>query len=143
MTTIFIILSGIIIVIAVVISRFIRDLNKDSRDLQNQSLAQKFSIIASAINDVAYRGKGQIMPLDKRSFNLYEEGQNQIIQFYYSTGSLTITWKYKYFQQEVVHTRDFYNVRKINVSGQQKIAESMINEMQKIIAKHQNNVLGT
>ena len=39
--------------------------------------------------------------------------QNQIIKFQYSTGHLTITWKYKYFQKEIVHERQFNDVRNL------------------------------
>lgn len=129
-------------IIGFILFRFFSDLNKDNYDLQGQSLAEKFSVITAAINDAAYNGRGQVTTLDKRSFNLYEDGQNQIINFQYGTGHLTITWKYKYFQKEVVHERQFNNVRNLSIFEQQKIADRMIMEMSQVVENHKNNVIG-
>ena len=119
---------------------FIGALYKDKTDLQNQSLSEKFSVVVSAINKAAFNGYGTVTVLNKRSFNLYEDGQNQIINFFYSTGHLTITWKYKYFQKEVVHERKFNDVRNITIFQQNKIAEQMISEMDMIVARHQASI---
>lgn len=89
-----------IIVIAIIgyfLIRFIIDLNKDNYDLQSQTLSEKFQFLVDALNEAAFNGMGSVTNLDKRSFNLYHTGQNQIINFMFSTGHLTITWKYKYF----------------------------------------------
>ena len=109
--------------------------------LQGQSLSEKFKFTVEALNDAAYNGRGSITTLDKRRFNLYENGSNQIIHFNYSTGHLTITWKYKYFQKEIVHEKQFNEVRNLSLFEQQKLAEVMIKEMMTIIANHQNNVI--
>ena len=119
---------------------FIGALYRDTTDLQNQSLSEKFSVVVSAINKAAFNGYGTVTVLNKRSFNLYEDGQNQIINFFYSTGHLTITWKYKYFQKEVVHERQFNDVRNITIFQQNKIAEQMISEMDMIVARHQASI---
>lgn len=132
----------IIAIIAFILIRFFRALNKDNYDLQRQTLSEKFKFIVDILNDAAFNGKGSVTPLNKRSFNLYQEGQNQIINFMYGTGHLTITWKYKYFQKEVVHERQFNDTRNLSIFEQQKIAEIMIDEMAIIIKNHQNNVLG-
>lgn len=137
-----VIIMLIIIVVAVIVFRFLFALNQDSYDLQGQTLSHKFQVIVNTLNADAYRGRGHVTSLDKRSFNLYEDGQNQIIHFHYSTGHLTITWKYKYFQKEVIHERQFNDVRNLSLFEQQKIAEVMIKEMTLVIANHKNNVLG-
>jgi len=121
--------------------RFFSDLNKDNYDLQSQSLNEKFAVIVNALNNEVFFGNARVTILDKRSFNLYEEGQNQIIHFLYSTGHLTITWKYKYFQKEVVHERQFNNVRNLSIFEQQKIADIIIREMARVIEVHKNNVI--
>jgi len=136
---IWVIVIGIIVFI---LFRFLTDLNKDNYDLQGQSLAEKFKFTVESLNDSAYNGQGSVTTLDKRSFNLYEDGSNQIIQFVYGTGHLTITWKYKYFQKEVVHEKQFNDVRNLSLFEQQKIARIMIKEMAVVIANHQNNVIG-
>jgi hypothetical protein len=133
-----------IIVIAIIgyfLIRFIIDLKKDDYDLQSQTLSEKFQFLVDALNEAAFNGMGTVTTLDKRSFNLYQTGQNQIINFMYSTGHLTITWKYKYFQKEVVHEKIFNNVRNLSIFEQQRIAEIMVSEMAVVISNHQNNVL--
>jgi len=131
----------IIAVITFFIVRFLIDLNKDNHDLHGRKLSEKFKFIVDVLNETAFNGKGTVTQLDKRSFNLYHEGQNQIINFTYSTGNLTITWRYKYFQKEVVHEKQFNDTRNLSIFEQQSIAEIMINEMVNIIAIHKNNVL--
>ena len=131
----------IITIIVIVIFRFISDLNKDNYDLQGKSLAEKFSMVISTINDAAFSGGGRVISINKRQFNLYEEGQNQIVCFGYSTGHLTIIWKYKYYQKEVSYEKIFRDVRNLSLFEQQRIANVMIDEMNLVIAKHQSNVL--
>ena len=87
----------ILVIVGIVLFNFANDLNKDNYDLQHQNVHEKFATITGALNAFAFNGKGSVIPLDKRSYNLYEDGKNQIINFNYSTGHLTITWKYKYF----------------------------------------------
>lgn len=94
------------------------------------------------INEADFNGTGSVTELDKREFNLYEDGQNQIIKFHYSSGHLTITWKYKYYQKEIVHEKQFDNVRNISLFDQQKIAQQMISEMTVVVQRHKNDVLG-
>jgi len=131
----------IIIIVVIILFRFFNDLNKDNSDLQGQTLADKFQFLVIDLNEAAFNGNGRVTTLDKRSFNLYQDGQNQIINFNYSTGHLTITWKYKYFQKEIVHEKQFNDVRNLSIFEQQKLATIMVNEMNAIVEKHQNNVL--
>jgi hypothetical protein len=113
----------IITILLIILGRFFNDLKKDNYDLQGQLLSEKFKFIVEMLNDTAFNKHGEIIVLDKKSFNLYQESQNQIIHFNYSTGHLTITWKYKYFQKEVIHEKIFRDVRNISMFEQQKIAE--------------------
>ena len=85
--------------------------------------------------------QGSITRIEKRQFNLYKQGSNQLIMFHYSTGSLTIKWMYKYLQKEVVHERVFYDVRNLSLIEQDKISKSFVQEMAKVIANHKNDVL--
>lgn len=132
----------IIGVVGYILFNFMSSLNKDNQELAYQALDDKFKVIVANLNQAAYRGNGKVTRLDKRSFNLYEDGQNQIINFHYSTGHLTITWKYKYFQKEVIHKRQFDNVRNLSIFEQQQISDTMMQEMQIVVAKHQRDVLG-
>ena len=132
----------VIVIIGYILIRFFISLSKDNDDLQGRTLDDKFNVIVNVINDAAFNGRGSVTTLDKREFNLYEEGQNQTIKFQYSTGHLTITWKYKYFQKEVVHKRQFNDVRNLSLFEQQKIGEQMIKEMAIVVERHKNNVIG-
>jgi hypothetical protein len=132
----------VIAIIGIILFRFFSSLSKDNDDLQGRTLDDKFNVIVNMINDAAFDGNGSVTTLDKREFNLYEDGQNQIIKFQYSTGHLTITWKYKYFQKEIVHERQFNDVRNLSLFDQQKIGEQMIKEMAIVVERHKNNVIG-
>ena len=131
----------LILLAAFIFITFLWDLNKDNDDLGGGTLSEKFSIVVHLINDAAFHGLGRVTFLHKRSFNLYQEGSNQIINFSYSTGHLTITWKYKYFQSEIKHERQFNNVRNLSVFQQQKLANAIILEMFEKIDQHQMAVL--
>ncbi|WP_321516605.1 hypothetical protein [Marinifilum fragile] len=131
----------IIIIGVIILFSFFNSLNKDNHELNQQSLPEKFQFVVNTLNKAAYNGNGNITILNKRSFNLYENGQNQIINFHYSTGHLTITWKYKYFHKEIIHEKQFDDVRNLSLFEQQKMAEVMINEMSVIIEKHQSDIL--
>ena len=128
-------------IVGFIMIRFFSDLNKDNTDLQGQPLSKKFTVIVNSINEAAYGGMGKVTILDKRSFNLYQDQKNQIINFQYGTGHLTITWKYKYFQKEIVHEKQYNDVRNLSLFEQQKIADNMISEMEQVIENHKNNVI--
>ena len=132
----------VIAIIGIILFSFFSSLSKDNDDLQGRTLPEKFNVIVNMINEAAFNGDGSVTTLDKREFNLYEDGQNQIIKFQYSTGHLTITWKYKYFQKEIVHERQFNDVRNLSLFEQQKIGEQMIREMAVVVERHKNNVIG-
>ncbi|AFC26803.1 hypothetical protein [Saprospira grandis] len=128
-------------ILAYSLFKFSSALSEDRYELEEQSLAEKFSTVVHTLNQAAFNGQGKIVPLDQRSFNLWQQGKNQIINFHYSTGHLSICWKYKYLQKELVHERQFDNVRNLSLLEQQQLAERMIQEMRPLIAQHQQNVL--
>jgi hypothetical protein len=115
--------------------------NKDNSDLESTTVDEKFKLIVNLLNDFAFNRNGQVTMTSKRSFNLYDQHSNQIIQFHYSTGHLTITWRYKYFQKEVVLEKQFNNVRNLSLFEQENIAKRMISEMTVIVEKHKRNTL--
>ena len=131
----------IVLLVIAILGKFFWDYSKDNDDLNYQPLHEKFGVIVEMINQEAFNGLGTISKFDKREFNLYQDMQNQIIKFQYGTGNLTITWRYKYFQKEVVHERQFNNVRNLSLFEQQNIGEQIINEMIYVIEKHKINVL--
>jgi len=131
----------IFVIFGFILFKFLSDVNKDNSDLA-EGLANKFKYVVQEINNAAFSGEGDIQFNDRRQFNLYKQHSNQIVFFQYGTGILTITWRYKYFQKEVVHEKNFYNVRNLSVFEQQNIAYQMISEMASVIESHQALVLG-
>lgn len=122
--------------------KFFFAMEQDNHELRNESLSEKFGVIIQAINNAAFNGNGSVTYLDKRSVNLYLDGENQIIHFRYGTGHLTVIWKFKYFQKEVIHEKAFNNVRNLSIFEQQRLAELMITEMQYIVNNHKRSVMG-
>jgi hypothetical protein len=126
--------------VAYFLIKFLMSLSNDNDDLADQSLSEKFAVIVRVINNVSFNGNAEIITIDKREFYLFEEGNNQMVFFMYSTGSLTITWKYKYFQKEIIHEKHFDNVRNLSIFEQTNRANQMINEMELVVAKHKNHI---
>ncbi len=119
----------IVIIVAVfILIKFIVELSKDKDDFQGQTLGEKFNVIINMLNETAFNGRGEITKINNRELNLYEVGTNQLVKFQYSTGSLTIDWRYKYFQKEIVHSRQYNNFRNLSLFEQQKIARIFIEE---------------
>lgn len=108
--------------------------------LNGESLDSKFNVIVNTLNNYAFDGVGNVTYLDKRSFNLYPQDSNQIIQFYYKMDRLTITWRFKYYQKEVIHDKTFAQIKNLSIFDQSKIANKMIAEMEEVVAKHKKDV---
>jgi uncharacterized tellurite resistance protein B-like protein len=128
-------------VIGIVLIPFLIAYNKDNSDLEGRTLEDKFQFVVNKLNASAFNGNGHIKVLDKRRFNLYQDGKNQIIHFYYNGGNLTITWRYKYFQKEVAFEHNFKDTRNLSTFEQQKIAENMIKEIAVVVELHKKKVL--
>lgn len=143
MTTIIILI--ILLIFAILIVPFMRQIVKDKVELCKTPINEKFKVLVSIINEVMLDGKGEITLFDDdpRLMNLMsDECRNMLIQFYYSTGNLTIILNYKYFQRELVHKELYANVRNISVFQQKNIANSFIEVCNKKILEHQQKVVG-
>lgn len=122
----------------VIFYQFLKDFNKDNKDLENQNIYKKFKVLADNINQSAYQGQGRIRmhPNDKRSFHIYMPNAPQIVEFNYSTGHLTIIWRYKYLgDNEIVYEETLRNVRDISNEQQRSVSKQIINEMNRRIDK--------
>ncbi|MBF2707197.1 hypothetical protein [Flavobacterium soyangense] len=127
-----------IVVISLVVHGF--KFNKDNEDLNGRPLHAKFKFILEILNSEIFDGEGEVYELHKRSFNLGATGQNQMINFEYGAGNLTITWKFKYLQKEIINKKVFLDVRNLSVFEQEKIAQTMMERMVKIVNDHKNEV---
>ena len=88
-------------------------------------------------------GYGEVVKFkdDPRMLNLFDDNHaNMIVHFYYSTGSLTITLKYKYFQVELVKKMQFDNMRQAETFRQQDVANHFVEEARIAIQQHQAKV---
>ena len=103
--TITLIFILVVFLLALIFVPFTRQLVKDKEELSRNPINKKFEILVGVINDTMLEGKGEITLFndDPRLMNLMsEDKRNMLIQFYYSTGNLTITLNYKYLQKELV-----------------------------------------
>lgn len=130
----------LIIIIAYILFKFSGDLNKDKEKLSNTKLDQKFSCFKNELNYFAFNGQGYVTYLNDRSFSLYKDGENQIIYFEFSTGILAITWKYNYYQNEIIEEYTFSNAWEYSDEAQRKAAEDVINDMTVKIKELQSRI---
>lgn len=138
MTTIIIVAIAIFLVF--VFSRFGRDLRKDRQDLKHMTLPEKFQVMADMLNEAAFGGRGDIKIRTWKMFTIYEQDTNQFIIFDYSTGHLTITWKFKWLQVESISSKQFNYVRNINEAEQRKLAKRFIDESSIQFERHKRTV---
>ena len=125
MTTTLIVLL-IITLLAMIFLPFSRALMKDRSELHENPMEKKFNILITRINDLLMNGKGEITIFkdNPRILNLFDDNHaNMIINFYYSTGSLTITLKYKYYHVEIVKNKQFDNNRQAETFSQNDVAK--------------------
>jgi len=128
----------VIIVIVFIIGKFIGSLDADKKELNKEPLEQKFKILVGQINNRLYNNKGKVTVIDNRSFNLYEEGTNQIVQFFYSSGNLSLTWRWKRLVNETICNKNFSNVRDAGEQKQQQIFQTFVQAIAYEIEKREN-----
>lgn len=133
----------IITLLAMIFLPFSRALMKDRAELHENPMEKKFNILITRINDLLMNGNGEVVKFqnDPRMLNLFDDNHaNMIIHFYYSTGSLTITLKYKYYHVELVKKMQFDNMRQAESFRQQDVANHFCEEATLAIRQHQDNV---
>jgi len=132
----------IIGIVVLVIGSIAIKTSKDSEDLSGTTLDNKFNVLVNMLNQAAFNGEGTVRYVDKKLFNLYpQSSSNQLIEFLYSQGMLSITWKYKYFQKEMVFRKNLLNVRNLSLFDQERIGRALIEEMEFKIIEHKNSVM--
>ncbi len=142
MTTIIILL--VVLLLAFLVIPFTRQIMLDKCELARNPINKKFEILASMINDAMMRGRGKITLFDDnpRLMNMMSDDmQNMLVQFYYSTGNLTIYLKYKYFHKEMVYEKQFNGLRNITVFQQKDIANEFVEVARKKILEHQQKTI--
>jgi len=121
----------------VILAKFIYSLSEDNNELEERGLTDRFEFLINMLNELVYLGKGDILEIDNRSFNLYNNSSNSILMFFYSTGHLTITWKKNSYERgEKIYERQFNNVRNIDPTAQRLIAQKFFNYGEKFFSFH-------
>lgn len=129
---------GILVFIGILFSA---DKRKDNQDLKDNPLEKRYSDLIERLNYHAFSGKGVVTVMSKTDLNLYQTGRNQIIQINYFNEGLTIIWKYKYLQEEVVYEKRVKDIKNLDSANQTALANFINNEMINIVADHQDNVI--
>src|SRR5690554_4506038 len=121
-------------IVLIMAGKFILALNKDDRELENLSLADKFRFLVDVLNKRAFDSEAVVHMRDKRSFCLHLKGGNQIVEFFYSTGHLTIQWKFTFtvFGNEVVFERQINDVRNLEERSQIALANSILHDVENL-----------
>jgi hypothetical protein len=130
----------ILLIILVFLITYLLSAYEGKRSFNNLKLQTKFGFLIKYLNKHVYNGNAKITIIDDRELNLYELNQNQIINFQDHNGVLTITWKFKYYQKEVVNVKEFRDINNFSMAEQHKIGENMINETAIIIEKHKREI---
>ena len=141
--TVVLIFLLVLLVLALLIVPFGRDMAKDRLELQNVTLEKKFEVLIEHINQGLFYGKAHVknFPDDSRSLNIFaDDHPNRIVHFMYSTGHLTIEMGYKYYQKELRFNKCYHNLRNITLFEQKNIARDFIETAQFKIAQHEGSV---
>ena len=138
-----IIVLVVLLILALLVIPFTRQIVKDKQELESNPINEKFKILVDIVNDNILDGLGELILFDSepRQMNLFsDERSNILIVFYYSTGHLTITLKYKYLQNEMVFQKQFFNLRNLSVYRQKDIANEFIELSHRKMLEHQQTV---
>jgi len=122
---------AIVTIIAVfVIARFLISLDKDKKVLESQPLEIKFGRLIEILDEKLLDGNGGVTVLDLRSLNIYNDDKTQIIQFFYSSSNLNLTWRSKFSGKEITAQKNIPNGLDWNLTLQEQIADSFINQIE-------------
>ena len=141
--TIFLIFLLVILVVAMFVVFFGRDMVKDILELQKQPIDKKFEVLIEHLNQGLLYGEGKVALFDDnmRIFNMFSEKYpNRILHFAYYTGHLTIEMGYKFYQQELRFHKQYFHLRDISIFAQKNIARDFIELAQMKIKEHEISV---
>lgn len=138
-TTTFIILGTIFLVFRI-ISKFRKELKTDNKELNSQNLEDKFKFLIEGLNEYCYQGLGKITNIDKQALSIYKQNSCQIVNIEYGAGILTIIWKFKYFNQEMIYKRNLTEARDATLDWQKKALQTVISEFLEQYKKHEDKI---
>ena len=117
-----------------------KNTRKDNQTINEMNLPQHFSALINALNQWTYHGYGTIDRMGRNQFSLYSDGSCQIIYFLYASDTLAITWKFKYYHQEVVYKKELRNAKSATAERQIEFAKLIIPEFAATVEAHKRKV---
>ncbi|MGV0970013.1 hypothetical protein ACTS9M_12610 [Empedobacter sp. ULE_I136] len=123
------------------IMQYNKELKLDKEELMNQNIYDKFKVLMDGFNSYCFNDTGKVNVLDDKNANVYKEGSNQIVMFLYNAGMLTVVWKYKYFEKEMVYERSFPDARNATEIGLKSALEIMTEEFKERLDEHKAKIL--
>ena len=133
-----------IILLLVILVPFIRQLMMDKRDLRKAPIEVRFRTFMETINEGLLDGKAELTLFDDdpRQANMMNNDRPSILlQFYYSTGHLTVTLNYMCFRHELVWKKLFTNAREWSHFNQIDCGREFVECALDKMHEHENKVL--
>jgi hypothetical protein len=133
----------VLLVAALLIVPFTREMVKDKLELQKISIDKKFQILIENLNQGLMFGEAEVVLFDDNPsiFNMFSKNHpNRILHFSYATGHLVIEMGYKYFQHELRFNKRYYHLRDVSVFVQKNIARDFIETAQFKMREHETKV---
>lgn len=141
-TTIIII---VVLIGSLIFISFTRDLIKDKQELKERALPERYGILLANINAGILNGHGELTTFDDdpRSVNMMDENRrNVLIQFHYSTGTMTIILLYLYYHRELKFKQEFHQMRNADNFRQRDVANAFVEQARIKMAEHERQVTG-
>lgn len=133
-----------IILLLIVTVSFIRQLMMDKRDLRKLPIEKRFKTFMETINEGLFNGNAELTLFDDdpRLANMMDPDRPSIlIQFYYSTGHITVTLNHQCFRRENVWKKLFTNARSWSTFNQIDCGREFVESALDQIQMHETNVL--
>ena len=130
----------ILAVIVFFVIMYFKDSKEDKESIRETPVPIKFKTFINELNLEAYNGNGRLHKISLNEYNLYEDGSNQIIILEYRFQVLTVTWKYKYYYNEKIYTKQKDCPKTWTEEAQKNIASRIILEMRTLIKNHKKDV---
>lgn len=136
----------IVVVIGLVIFMgFTKDLVKDKQELRERPLEQRYNILLANVNNGILNGKGELTTFadEPRLVNLMDPNRRNIkIEFYYSTGTMTIQLLYLYLHKELKFKKEYHGMRNADNYMQRNVANDFVEQALPRMEAHQRAVSG-
>lgn len=140
--TIKLIIIAAVLLIGLIFIPFFRQLIIDKCELKKQPLEKMFAVLIETINQELFNGNAELTTFDDdpRMANMMDDNhRNLIVRYYYSTGNMSVSLGYKYFQKELKFTKQFH-MRGSDDNYQRNCGRAFVKEALKKMKAHEQSV---